>query len=72
MEVSNWGIAIVTGLIGAAGIWAAIFDVPAVFQLNKLAFLDRQFGHRMTRIVVGIGGLLLIVLAASFVIDPPR
>lgn len=72
MDFASWGIAIVTALIGAAGIWAAVFDIAAVFQLNKIAFLDRQFGHRTTRILVGIGGLLLIALAASFVIDPPK
>jgi len=72
MDLGVWIMTIFTGLLGVGGIWAAIFETPAVFQSSKIAFLDRQIGRPVTRFFVGIGGLLLLVLAVSFVALPPQ
>ena len=72
MLLSEWIMTIFTGLIGIGGMWAAIFDVPAVFQSNKIGFFDRRLGHSATRLVVGIAGFLIVLLAISFVLIPPR
>ncbi|MBA2114930.1 hypothetical protein HOV93_21000 [Planctomycetes bacterium FF15] len=71
MELGLWIMTIFTGLMGIGGIWAAISDAPSVFQSRKIAFLEHRIGHASSRFVVGIGGLLLILLAISFVIFPP-
>lgn len=71
MELGVWIMTIFTGLMGVGGIWAAIFETPSVFRSRKIAFLDQQIGRTGTRFFVGIGGLLLVVLAVSFVALPP-
>lgn len=71
MELGVWIMTIFTGLLGAGGMWAAIFDTAAVFQSRKIAFLEQRIGHASTRLVVGMGGVLLILLAISFVVFPP-
>lgn len=71
MELGVWIMTIFTGLMGVGGIWAAIFETPAVFQSRKIAFLDQRIGRTGTRFFVGVGGLLLLILAVSFVALPP-
>jgi len=71
MELGVWIMTIFTGLLGLGGIWAAVFDTSSVFQSRKIAFLENRIGHASTRLTVGIGGLLLILLAVSFVVFPP-
>lgn len=71
MELGVWIMTIFTGLLGLAGVWAAIFDTSSVFQSRKIAFFEDRFGHGVTRLIVAVGGLLLILLAISFVVFPP-
>ncbi|QDU75122.1 hypothetical protein Pan97_21450 [Bremerella volcania] len=71
MELGVWIMTIFTGLLGVGGIWAAIVDASAVFQSSKIAFLEHRIGHKSTRWIVGIGGMLLILLSISFVAFPP-
>ncbi len=72
MELGVWIMTIFTGLMGIGGIWAAIFQTPAVFESRKIAFIERQIGRIGTRFFVGVGGLLLVILAISFVALPPE
>ncbi|WDI42438.1 hypothetical protein [Bremerella sp. P1] len=62
---------IFTGLLGVGGIWAAVSDSSSVFQSRKIAFLEHRIGHVNTRLFVGLGGFLLILLAISFIVFPP-
>ena len=71
MGLAEWIIAIVTGLIGLAALVAAVLNIEKVFELRKLAFLESRLGRKQTRALVAVGGLLLLVLAASFVAIPP-
>lgn len=71
MELGVWIMTVFTGLMGIGGIWAAIFETPSVFASRKIAFIERQIGRFGTRFFVGIGGLLLLILAISFVALPP-
>lgn len=72
MELGVWIMTIFTGLLGIGGIWAAVRDTPAVFQSRKIAFLAKHIGRTGARFFVGIGGLLLLILAISFVAIPPE
>lgn len=72
MELGVLIMTIFTGLLGIGGIWAALQDIPAVFQSRKIAFLEKHIGRAGARFFVGIGGLLLLILAISFVALPPE
>lgn len=65
-------IALLIALLGGAALWAALLDVDRVFQLRKLAYLESRLGRGQTRVVVAVGGVLLLALAASFVVLPPE
>ncbi len=71
MELGVWIMTIFTAILGLAGIWAAIFDVSSVFQSRKIGFLEKRIGRGSARLLVGLGGIALIALAASFVLIPP-
>ncbi|PQO25947.1 hypothetical protein C5Y96_21070 [Blastopirellula marina] len=72
MELGVLIMTIFTGLLGIGGIWSAIQDTPEVFQSRKIAFLEKHIGRIGARLFVGIGGLLLLILAISFVALPPE
>ncbi len=72
MKNADIFIALLIALLGGAAIWAALLDVDRVFQLRKLAYLESRLGRSQTRVVVAVGGVLLLALAASFVVLPPE
>ena len=71
MAPGVWIMTVFTGAIGLTAIWAAISNFEPVFQSRKIAFLGQRLGRSGTRVVVGVTGVALVALAASFILLPP-
>ncbi|MCC9604663.1 hypothetical protein LOC68_26905 [Blastopirellula sp. JC732] len=60
----------VAATIGLGAIWAAWSNHDNAFALKKVAWVEKRWGRRSSRTFLAVLGVLLLVLAVSFLTFP--
>ncbi|UUO08756.1 hypothetical protein M4951_10685 [Blastopirellula sp. J2-11] len=60
----------IAAAIGLSAIWAAWANHDDAFALRKVAWIERRWGRRSSRTLLAVIGVLMLVLAISFLTFP--